>query len=81
MKTIYNTYIEVESQEQADRLKQVCIDNELPIFKHGWDFERGSVYFKADYLNEFWCSCQMMSRKLIKVTELEWLELLKQHKQ
>jgi len=26
MKTIYNTYVVMESQEQCDRMKQLCID-------------------------------------------------------
>jgi len=29
MKTIYNTYVVIESQEQCDRMKQLCIDNKL----------------------------------------------------
>mgnify|MGYP003402789722 FL=1 len=32
MKTIYNTYVVMESQDQCDRIKQLCIDNNLPIW-------------------------------------------------
>lgn len=44
MKTIFNTYIEVESQEQADRLKQICIDNGLPYWVNSsaFNFNQGT---------------------------------------
>lgn len=77
MKTIFNTYIEVESQEQADRLKQVCIDNELKVFD---DFEfkklnRPYKYF--EYFDGEFCNWLYPSEESIQITEPEWMELLK----
>lgn len=81
MKTIYNTYIEVTSQEQADRLKQMCIDNRLPI----WEHEVAFIYIE----NDSFC-CFNISKHFFlfnhkeytdtqsneKVTEEEFLKLL-----
>ena len=39
MKTIYNTYIKVTSKQQADRLKKMCLDNNLPIWDDEASFE------------------------------------------
>lgn len=79
MKTIFNTCVEVTSQEQADRLKQVCIDNGLPI----WDCELAfeilplNRFFQHDEDgNKFWVSSDIGN---IKITESEWMELLEQH--
>ena len=38
-KTIYNVFVVMESQEQCDRMKQLCIDNNLPISKNASSFE------------------------------------------
>jgi len=48
MKTIYNTYVIMESQEQCDMMKQLCIDNELEILDEeiAFDlFENHNNYF------------------------------------
>ena len=34
MKSIYEIYVPVTSQEQADRLKAICIEYGLPIWEH-----------------------------------------------
>ena len=82
MKTIFNTYIEVESQEQANRLKQVCIDNGLPY----WDTKRGFIYSPErdyntfEFFNDFFWVCKFEPQlNQSKATETEWMELLKQH--
>lgn len=85
MKTIYNTYVLLKSQAQANYFKEICIINNLPI----WDYEAGFMYynnyvnvFSYDNLdNEFYCfDINSKQNKLKeKVTESEWLELLKQH--
>lgn len=84
MKTIFNTYIEVESQEQADRLKQVCIDNGLPI----WDDEMAFRFDGIEVSPTFECfdldfaiynSYEIIDK--IKATEPEWMELLTKYKE
>lgn len=78
MKTIFNTCVEVTSKEQADRLKQVCIDNGLPI----WDdfkFLKNNKEFRAFY---FWDKvfCNWLENEYKEeITESEWMELLEQH--
>jgi hypothetical protein len=39
MKTIYNTYVKMESQEQCDRMAQLVIDKGLPTAKHVSPFD------------------------------------------
>lgn len=80
MKTIFNTYIKVESQGQADRLKQLCIDNNLPI----WDYEIAFQY-NVNWIiftySEREKSFAVYGETLIKeqeVSEAEFIELLKQ---
>jgi len=78
----------MDSQATCDRMKQVCVDNGLDIWK--WDrafyYEQDKVcLFHFDYeCNEFfvctpydsWLSEQI----LIQVTESEFLQLLKEYK-
>jgi hypothetical protein len=82
-KTIYDTYIRVTSQEQCDRLKQICIDNELKIWDDAVAFEFDGInseplfeycldYGFAIYNNHFTPYVNN------EVTESEWIELLKQ---
>ena len=84
MKTIYNTYILLESQEQCDRMKQLCIDNGLPI----WNFSLGFKIFNCD-VNHVFCFIQTEffisafddltdEKKFNKVTEQEFIKLLNQ---
>jgi hypothetical protein len=87
MKTIVNTYIEVTSQEQADRLKQICLENDLPIWndEDSFLFDKNIPIFNcSNEITEFWCMRSSINKEKYKyktkVTESEWLELLKQHK-
>lgn len=48
-KSIYNVFIKMESQEQCDRMKQLCIDNNLPIWEHHIGF-----MYDEEYGNEFY---------------------------
>ena len=80
-KTIYNCYVVMESQEQCDRMKQLCIDNDFVT-----DFEKGDFKFLitrneintfrfSNYYNVwgvFW-----KDSGLNEVTESEFIELLK----
>lgn len=81
MKTIYNTYVEMESQEQCDRMKQLCIDNGLKLGTHKDDYK---LVENGNYKNVFRFSNLYESfnvwwydAKYIKITEQEFIELLK----
>jgi len=86
MKTIYNTYIPVTSQEQADRLKQICLDNALPIWENETAFD---LMFDADIFTYLKPSRQFFIVKLehyydvcpedikTEITEEKFIELLK----
>jgi len=77
-KTIYNVYVVMESQEQSDRMKQLCIDNGLLI----WDIELGfellmdevNFNFHIDS-EEFFVSSNIEDKT--QETETEFIELLK----
>lgn len=83
MKTIFNTCVKVTSQKQCNRLRQICIKNELQY----WDdkiafrfdgidvvptFEHGGVGFAI-------FNSGTMTDKIV-VSESEWMELLNQYK-
>lgn len=83
-KTIYNVFVKMESQEQCDRMKQLCVDNNLPF----WDDVIGFVYDKI-YGNQFYFvdsiegnfeavfSILYNSEYSNEVTEEEFIKLLK----
>lgn len=78
MKTIYNVYVPIESQEQADRIKQICIDYGLPY----WGSEDAFLLIKDfKYFSFFGEDCWIGAKHLIdkktQVTESEFLELVK----
>lgn len=80
-KTIYNTYIRVTSQEQCDRLKQVCVENGLRIWKKLSAFEF-LIEFNYDIFQyssgeDFFIDARP-EKNYTEVTESEWMELLKQ---
>lgn len=82
-KTIFNVYVVMESQEQCDRMKQLCIDNGLPIWDNEFAFEwmDSEDIFGCNYGKEFYIlphkSCMEYD---IEVTEQEFIELLKEYK-
>lgn len=85
MKTIYKVYVPIDSQEQADRMKQTCIHYGLPY----WDddeiltYEKGEkCIFCCDLSGEFWLvqapnNILKFSSTKTQVTESEFLELVK----
>jgi hypothetical protein len=75
MKTIYNTYVEMESQEQCDRMKQLCIYNGLPIWGYSRAFEicREKSYF--GFKDEFAVFSTYLEGE-IEITEQEFIKLL-----
>lgn len=85
-KTIYNTFVPMENQEQCDRLKKVCLDNALPVWTHQiaffMDKSRGyySVFIYRD--NCFLIAAFELNNKIqnrLKVTESEFMKLLEEH--
>lgn len=78
-KTIYNVRVPMESQEQCDRMKKLCIENGLPIWNdwNGWYFIKGRSLSFEKKSNEFFCY-EVLHKD--KITETEFIELLKQHK-
>ena len=80
MKTIFNTYIEIESQEQADRLKKVCINNGLAYWKDFKFIKNKREYrFFECHCGDF-CNWLEASKNHTQVTETEWMQLLKEYK-
>ena len=81
MNSIYNIYVEMESQEQCDRMKQVCVDNGLPI----WDDAISFVFFNMNdnltysKTDGFFIACSHDESKT-EVTESEFLNILKDEK-
>lgn len=78
MKTIYNVYVPIEIQEQADRMKQICIDYKLPY----WDDEDAFIltldYKYFSYFEVvFWVCPEYVVNNKTQVTESEFLELVK----
>lgn len=89
MKTIYTVFIPIKDQEQANRLKQVCVDYGLPIWEHKIAFEtsfkddcltysKPSRQFFIVRLSHYYDVCP--EDKKTQVDENEFMELLKEHK-
>jgi len=74
MKTIYNTYVVMESQEQCDRMKSLCVDNNLKTDRD-MCFEKYDVFRYSKVFREFgnWNEDDMFD----ETTEKEFIELLK----
>jgi hypothetical protein len=78
-KTIYNTYVVMESQSKCDRMKNICLDNNLPISKNASSFEL--IGINNNFRYSIFCKCFMvLSEKynMIKITEEEFINLLSQ---
>ncbi len=79
----------MDSQETCDRMKAVCLENGLPIWKHSISFDfmsKGDVFTYSKPSKEFFImkleSYYEVAEEDIKtqVTEAEFLELLKEYK-
>ena len=78
--TIFNTYVLMKSQEQCDRMKQLCIDNDLPIWQSELAFELllDEIYFNfVKGSREFYVSSNIQNKT--QVTEQEFIKLLNKH--
>jgi len=73
--TVYNTYIEVQSEKQYERLLVACESAGLKTYKGS--FHGDWKYFRR-HEGEFWCLDS--HKNLIQVSENKWLELLKTFK-
>jgi hypothetical protein len=83
MKTIYNVAVLMESQEQCNRMKQLCLDNELPIwdYKRAFEYCKNFKYFISDQKDkEFFIGYHHSLSIYELITEAEFIELLKQEK-
>lgn len=77
--SIYEIQIPVTSQTQADRLKQICLDWNLPI----WEFEDAFKFIKGD--RNYFCMCADNVNfaiygnhwKRTEITEADFINLLK----
>lgn len=86
MNTIYNVYVYVKSQAQCDRLKQLCIEYDLPYNKSYLSFEffsQGELIsddyfcFWDNYNDTFFVrSTGKAPQEKTKVTEQEFIEIL-----
>jgi hypothetical protein len=83
MKTIYEIYVPVTSQEQADRLKAICVKYGLPIWEDedAFVFVYGvKLYFNSyDDHKDFAVSC--FGSHKTPIAESEFLLLAKEFKQ
>lgn len=82
MKTIYNTYVVMESQKQCDRMKQLCIDNGLPIpynYKNFEMDENNNLFHYTEWQEIFFVFSNMsnVDDSQTQITEKEFIELLK----
>jgi len=83
--TIFNVYVPMGNQEQCDRMKQLCIDNELPYWNSDVAFEFRcieSVFaINIEPNDDFFVLNGLHGIKhFTKVTESEFIDLLKKHK-
>ena len=88
MKTIYNVYVPIESQEQADRMLALCKEYNFPYWDDEDAFELSVSenwfeYYKED--KEFIITCGNTVGETefgkTKVTEQEFINLLKEMKE
>jgi hypothetical protein len=89
-KSIYDVYVTVTSQEQADRLKGICIEYGLPIWDSSCAFDifpddvnpilsyNGDEFFIIDLSN---CESDDLILNFTKITESEFEQLAKEFKQ
>jgi len=86
-KNIYNVFVKMQSQEQCDRMKQLCIDNKIPFWRNFKGFElektidnRQLLFSFSDPYQEFFVYYQSglkYDSPKTEVTEEEFINLLK----
>jgi hypothetical protein len=72
----------MESQEQCDRMKQFCIDNNLPIWciKEAFDFTEYDIYFSYHKDLQMYGVWSDFSSEEEQVTEKEFKKQIKKWK-
>jgi len=73
----------MESQEQCDRMKQLCIDNEVVIFKTFFEYKDKSIFTCDEddfYIMRSPCNILEYKNSKHKITEQEFIKLLKNTK-
>lgn len=78
-KTIYNVFVKMESQEQCDRLKALCVEYGLPI-DYGFTIKNEYEFFEYCYLFDEFNVWTTADHKHTQVTEQDFIELLKNTK-
>jgi hypothetical protein len=81
--TIYNTAVKMESQEQCNRMKSLCIENKLPIWGHEEGFTLFGIAdtFAYSKIAKEFLVLYPANLKIEKfITEQEFINLLKQTK-
>ena len=76
-KTIYNVYVVMKSQEQCDRMKQLCIDNGLPIPEMKYYFNMCQDISNFAYWGNKFAVWDDNCIGQTQITECEFIELLK----
>ena len=76
--TIYKVAVQMESQQQCNRMKQLCIEYGLPIWDDSCAFEFEPELFDCFrcVFDEFFIAC--VDEDFTLITESEFIELLKQ---
>ena len=77
--TIFKVCVPMQDQETCDRMKQVCVDNGLPIiFDIPFTFNKNyNIFYYFDYQDRF---CIWNDSSKTQVTEPEFLTLLNEYK-
>ena len=80
--SIYKVHVPITSQEQANRMKQLCIDNGLPIWDDEISFKMVNVdnYFGYSVYQKQFAVWGSYFEGETQVTEQQFIELLKNHK-
>jgi len=81
--TIFNVYVPIESQEQCNRFKKLCLDNNLDTWLHPKSFSfvsNGGNYFCSHPLDKQFTIMTSAPLNKTKVTESEFIDLLKKYK-
>lgn len=84
MKTIFNTYVLMESQEQCNRMRKICVKFKLKCFNKSNLFlydpiRLDRIFAYAENYKRFYVYRTQPFPNKSKVSESEWLELLANH--
>jgi len=80
-KSIYDVYVTVTSQEQADRLKAICLKYGLPIWVDGFEVIKDRYVTFCCGGNSFWVNSNYFTETKTQITESDFIQLAKEFKQ